>query len=67
MIDLGNEPIYPWGLELRGGLIKREYFAAAALQGLLANPNTLQTREDLARSSVRLADALIAALQEPAK
>ena len=57
------------------GLTKREYFAALAMQGYLANPNTLDAvmkeferpvSDFVADNSVILADSLIAALnQEP--
>ena len=66
----GNEPINPEmgsiGDEDRGGkgiyynhrgLTKREYFAAAALQGLI-----VKGYEAAARDAVRYADALIDAL-----
>ncbi|QSJ17706.1 hypothetical protein JYQ62_02165 [Nostoc sp. UHCC 0702] len=48
------------------GLTKREYFAALALQGLLANPNNTITRIQ-AFEAVKAADALIAALEMPPK
>lgn len=38
----------------------RDYFAAAALQGLLACPTAEGTRESLARSSYEWADAMLA-------
>lgn len=52
------------------GLTKREYFAAAALQGLLSQPNIKfdspttpqQIREAYADAATASADALIAAL-----
>lgn len=58
--------------ELYPGLTKREYFAAAALQGLLANsyskPGTQPLSEApikvFGESAVRLADALIEALNQ---
>jgi hypothetical protein len=44
-----------------GGLTKREYFAAAALTGLLADPLVVDIHE-AAMSAVHAADFLIAAL-----
>ena len=53
------------------GLTKREYFAAAAMQGILANPdfrtmfigaNNLNVSELAAEFSVSCADALLAKL-----
>ncbi len=48
------------------GLTKRELFAAMALQGLVSNPQYDATVEDDAKTSVRLADALIKELNETA-
>lgn len=45
------------------GLTKREYFAAIALQGLLSNTNNRRNPIH-AKEAVRLADALIKALNE---
>lgn len=45
------------------GLTKREYFAAAAMQGLLANSKNLQVV--IGESAVIMADALIKALNKP--
>lgn len=44
------------------GLTKREYFAAQALAGICAN---ILYPDDAARSAVRVADALIKALEAP--
>jgi hypothetical protein len=60
-------PAYPCSQDLYGGLTKREIFAAAALQGLLASGPHDCTYQELALDAVKNADALIAALQEPAK
>ena len=51
------------------GLTKREYFAAKALQGLLANPNVegqkpALSQATIAERAVGCADALIDALNE---
>jgi hypothetical protein len=43
------------------GLTKREYFAAKALQGLLADPSTIISK-NVAEDAVKLADHLIKAL-----
>lgn len=56
-----DEPIQPIeynGNYLSNGLTKREYFAAMALQGILAN-NSTTTTEYYAIDAVRIADALI--------
>ena len=45
------------------GLTKREYFAAVAMQGMLAYDRTRDLR-DIAQWSVQAADALINALNE---
>lgn len=79
----GNEPAYPvlhtidgnWvkepHRELRG-LSKREAFAMAAMQGLLANPNViwavrgeLHSAKDIQSIANRLADEQLAALDPP--
>ena len=44
-----------------GGLTKREYFAAAALQGFLANG--WNAPKEIAERAVEFADALILALE----
>ncbi len=47
------------------GLTKREYFAAMAMQGILANENTgLSPNEVVAKESVKLADLLLAELDK---
>lgn len=45
------------------GLTLREYFAAAALQGLLSNPETGGGQSDYARTAVDLADELLKELE----
>ena len=61
-----------------GGLTKREYFAAMALQGALSNPHFSkgsaedgetfqQFKDDLVRNSVQFADALIVELNKEVK
>lgn len=65
-----NDPAFPFqdneGDFLSGGLTKREYFAAAALQGLLANPWAMQEYVELDRHALGYADALITALNTSA-
>lgn len=46
------------------GLTKREYFAALAMQGLLANSTTLLPAENLTKKCVKVADALIEELEK---
>ena len=53
---------YPCTLEAQSGLTKREYFAALALQGILAHPMTEDRHRVIADAAVAFADALIAAL-----
>ena len=60
-------PLYDDGsIVLTNGLTKREYFAAAALQGLLADPDTTEqlSTADVVEVAVHAADALIEALNE---
>lgn len=60
--SVGGEPH-----EAEFGLTKREYFAAKAMQGLLAEEDKTRYVEwaEVAESSVLLADALIRALNRP--
>lgn len=46
------------------GLTKREYFAALAMQGLLACPDISASREVIAEESVKQADDLLKALEK---
>lgn len=56
---------YGWMVDPQPGLTKREAFAMAAMQGLLASMEK-GTWETFAAASVNAADALLAALsQEP--
>lgn len=64
-----EEPIYPitnqGTLRNRNGLTKREYFAAMAMQGILANENTgLSSNEVIAKESVKLANLLLTELDK---
>lgn len=77
MKTFGNEYVYPNEKTtspysstpdsmITGGMTKREYFAAMAMQGVEAS-NPIEdplTIKDVAKRSVKLADALIKALNE---
>ncbi|MDY7116562.1 hypothetical protein RAN53_09385 [Halomonas sp. SSL-5] len=56
--NLAQEP-------LNLGLTKREFFAAMAMQGLLACPGVSATNRHIAIESVDCADELLAALGKP--
>ena len=60
-----NEPAFVILTEsaIDSGLTKREYFAALAMQGLLANP-AVDMLEITAKKAVKTADYLIKALNE---
>lgn len=45
------------------GMSPRAYFAGLAMQGLMADPNEDGDSETIARKSIAVADALIAALE----
>ena len=47
------------------GLSKREYFAALAMQGILANPEYFGGDIDMAENSVTAADFLLKELAKP--
>lgn len=47
-----------------GGLTKREYFAAMAMQGIVADPNGYIMAADIAKGAVEIADALIEQLNK---
>jgi hypothetical protein len=61
-----NEPAYPnKQVSLWKGLTKREYFAAMALQGIIANKDGLDIKiERIVESAVDTADALIEELNK---
>lgn len=48
----------------KDGLTKREYFAAVALQGLLACPNNVNMAQDIAKGAIIMADQLIIELNK---
>jgi len=60
-----SEPIGSIGAQftIKGGMTLRDYFAAAALQGLLASiqPNQLWSGDDVAVTCYRTADAMLKA------
>lgn len=65
-----NEPAYPLteqevGTAYERGLTKRELFAAMAMQGFCVKANSLTNPEIMASDSLRMADALIKALEAP--
>lgn len=74
-VKLGDQLVYPGGLECgveiggrirdvhSRGLTKREYFAAAALQGLLSN-RPFEFTHDVAAIAVNYADGLIHILEK---
>lgn len=67
--DIGDEPAFPMvGPSLDDtrycyGLTKREYFAALAMQGIIASPDSDCTPEEAAKTAVMDADALLAELE----
>jgi hypothetical protein len=52
------------GYIINAGLTKREYFAAMALQGLLTDNESPNSREEFAGYAVKFADALIEELSK---
>jgi hypothetical protein len=63
--DIPSKPVFP-AAGSPGSLDLREYFAAMALQGLLAGVSSLQAAPlpaDAVRKAIEYADALIAALE----
>lgn len=57
-----NDSAFP--MDFQAGLTKREYFAAAALQGLLATGENIGGVAIFAKSAVQYADALIMQLNK---
>jgi len=47
------------------GLTKREYFAAVAMQGILANPNWIMSEDYAANAALVEADKLLEQLETP--
>lgn len=48
-----------WNQTYESGLTKREYFAARALQGMLANPSINIAKSDLCNGAFNFADKMI--------
>lgn len=63
---IGDNPIHPIknAPVYFGGLTKREYFAAMAMQGLCANTNYEWHPLELSETSVRIAEYLITQLNQ---
>jgi hypothetical protein len=68
-MENGKQCTYPITIEDNGnpsvthlGLTKREYFAALAMQGLLACPDIAASRKAIAEEAVQQADELLKAL-----
>lgn len=64
MIGFVGEVIKPGHQVQYGGMTIRDYFAAAAMQGVLSNGNTIFNEgwmKGLARSSYEIADAMLEA------
>ena len=59
MNQLGNEPAYPSDVETVGGLTKRERYAMAAMQGLLARYGVCEAATDTAVWAWEIADAML--------
>lgn len=58
--EIGQTPAFNG--EYNKGLSTREYIATACLQGMLADPEFIQSADDAARTAVSFADALLAEL-----
>ena len=58
---LNSPSATPEYMPKRDGMSLRDYFAGQALAGLLANPNTRETRTDTALAAYFIADALLKA------
>mgnify|MGYP000678153413 CR=1 FL=1 len=61
-INNSEESAFPnkWG----NGLTRREYFAAMAMQGLMANSSRASIFKNLALDATRAADALLEELEK---
>ncbi len=62
--DWHPDDVKLWEQYGRCGLTKREYFAALAMQGLCANPNTELHYNVCAQYAIQYVDALIAELNK---
>jgi hypothetical protein len=69
VVSNATDPVFPvadWGACQLPGMTKREYFAAMAMQGIIAQMPHAQEASEIARQSVVCADALLAELaKEP--
>ena len=54
--------IVPTEYDPEGGLTKREFFAAMAMQGYLSNPSCVLNAAQITKASANMADRLIDAL-----
>lgn len=63
----GNKPAYPYVMNggLQDGLSKREYFAAMAMQGMLAASWYILDPEKMSELALRHTDALLLELDKP--
>ena len=64
---MNNPPAFPTGTGVtpyNPGMTLRDYFAAAALQGMLSEPSLKATPEEFASKSYELADAMLKARTE---
>lgn len=69
-MDIGSQPVVPIPPQDQPvvylGLTKREWFIGQAFAGLLAHPGTVKwSKEKMAWGSIRHADALLAAMDDP--
>jgi flagellar hook-length control protein FliK len=67
-----EQPAFPYARDIdkfpleQGGLTKREYFAAMAMQGLVSDPETIKTSgsaKDLVEMALELSDELLKQLE----
>ena len=63
MTNPNNEYAFPV-YEVTGGMTLRDYFAAAALQGMLSEPSLRAKPQEFASKSYELADAMLKAREE---
>lgn len=57
-----DETAFPIAIDIQNfssGLTKREYFAALAMQGLMASITTLPSNKNIEKMAVQMADDLI--------
>ena len=68
MKDTGGPafPTHPEGALIHDGMTLRDYFAAKAMQGILAatlTPNTVWSQDEAAETAYNVADAMLKARQ----